>query len=369
MNCYTVFYVPIAGELNFLNADVSLITTIRMLFLSAGMLTCTALYRTLGFRKTLILTSLVQGAMFALQYGFNSLHQFLIVSAFIGYASGCMVTIPASIMINNWFSERKGLFLGVALAASGVVGAIYSPACSMLIERFGWRTTMVITGMVTLLVNLTGVVFFCKQKPESEEQMYGNKSEHKETSGGNNGTAGQLAIAAALMVVVMATQQLTFQFSLYARQLDLSLTAAALLNTACMIGNTLGKVGIGYLKDRIGSYKTVGITIGLIGMALIGLATGNLIGLCAGIVGMAFALGAIIPSFVAKELFADRYGKVTGLLSGIGTLFGSLSGYVIGYLSDVLNGYSQVFMTFATVVFMAEVLVFLLSRKGSKAWD
>ena len=366
LNCYTVFYASLAGELALSNADVSLITTVRMIFMSLGMLMANRLYNKFGFKTTLAIASLIQGGLFCLQALFNNLTQFLIVSVIIGFVSGCLITIPSTIMVNNWFKERQGFFLGMALAASGIMGAIYSPLISLIISNNGWRMAVVITGIITFIIDEIAVYGFCNLKPDSEKEMYGTRGSVNAASGGNSGTNLSLVLAIILMIVVMATQQLTFQFSLFASQIGLSITQGALLNTACMIGNTSGKVAIGYLKDKIGTYKTISLTMLLIALALLGLASGNMINLCAGLVGMTFSLSAIIPSFVARELFIDRYDSVTGKLSGFGTLIGSMSGYLIGYLSDVLNGYGKVFMAFAIICLLTQGIIILLSNGGKK---
>ena len=55
-----------------------------------------------------------------------------------------------------------------------------------------------------------------------------------------------------------------------------------------------------------------------------------------------------------------------GKLSGFGTLIGSMSGYLIGYLSDVLNGYGKVFMAFAIICLLTQGIIILLSNGGKK---
>ena len=63
----------------------------------------------------------------------TSLPVFYLISVVVGFAMGGTTTMPLSLLIGNWFHQRRGFAVGVAFMGSGIGGMLFSvPIASVL---------------------------------------------------------------------------------------------------------------------------------------------------------------------------------------------------------------------------------------------
>jgi len=79
---------------------------------------------------------------------------FYIIAVFQGVGLSAICVVPPSVLITNWFNDKRGLALGLALAGTGIGGSIYSPIATQIIVRYGWRTAYLASGLIVLLITL-----------------------------------------------------------------------------------------------------------------------------------------------------------------------------------------------------------------------
>lgn len=60
--------------------------------------------------------------------------------------------IPNQVLITNWFQAKRGRAMGYVYLGAGLGGAVAPPLANTLIEHFGWRHALEITGMIIPLV-------------------------------------------------------------------------------------------------------------------------------------------------------------------------------------------------------------------------
>ncbi len=56
--------------------------------------------------------------------------------------------------INNWFDNRRGIALGIALIATGVFGALAKSFAQYIVSTDGWRTAYLLLGFLPLIIAL-----------------------------------------------------------------------------------------------------------------------------------------------------------------------------------------------------------------------
>ena len=71
-------------------------------------------------------------------------------SFFVGLFYLNSTLIPVSMMVTNWFVEKRGIAMSVTMAGIGLGGTIFSPIVTNLLQNYGWRHTYII--MAFLLV-------------------------------------------------------------------------------------------------------------------------------------------------------------------------------------------------------------------------
>ena len=126
-NCRGIFYDPVCVELGI---KLGKLTTYSVFYGLAVCITIPFASRAVkkwNLRWTLTgFALLTAAAQFTMAY-FHNVYEWYAAAAVQGacYAFLFVQTVP--MLINNWFSEQSGFFLGIACSASGIVGALMNP--------------------------------------------------------------------------------------------------------------------------------------------------------------------------------------------------------------------------------------------------
>ena len=125
----------------------------------------------IGFGLGLILQSLNTGS-FAL---------YLSLWAITGVLGVGSLPITWTRVINNWFSDCRGLALGCALVATGIMGFFVKQYTAFIIDHHGWRAAFVGLGLLPILISLPITYFLFRdaddpklkehQKPHNADQI------------------------------------------------------------------------------------------------------------------------------------------------------------------------------------------------------
>ena len=75
-------------------------------------------------------------------------------SFFVGLFYLNSTLIPVSMMVTNWFVEKRGIAMSVTMAGIGLGGTIFSPIVTDLLQNYGWRHTYLIMAGIILVVAL-----------------------------------------------------------------------------------------------------------------------------------------------------------------------------------------------------------------------
>lgn len=72
--------------------------------------------------------------------------------------------VPLVSTVARWFAKRRGIMTGIVVAGIGVGIMTIPPITSWLIASYGWRTSYIIVGIITLVL-LVPVAQFLKRDP------------------------------------------------------------------------------------------------------------------------------------------------------------------------------------------------------------
>ena len=150
---FGVFIDPIATELDAGRGDVSLALTLGIL----GNLVAAPLIGMLsdryGARKMIlfgVVALSVTLASFSLVQNVKQLYLAALLMVVFAAGSG---PITYARVISIWFTERRGLALGLTMAGLGVGGAIAPVLSQALIDDYGWRMAYRYLGVIVLIVS------------------------------------------------------------------------------------------------------------------------------------------------------------------------------------------------------------------------
>ena len=81
-----------------------------------------------------------------------------------------MNSLPAHIVINTYFNEKRGFANGIAMAGAGVGVFVLAPLIQFTLTEYGWRGTMLLCGAVVLHFCVCGSLMRPLNSPTSSKQ-------------------------------------------------------------------------------------------------------------------------------------------------------------------------------------------------------
>jgi len=293
---------------------------------------------------------------------------FYILSLLVGFGYISTTIIPTGILINNWFVEKRGLAMSLALSGLGIGGMVASQIIPRLITAIGWRSTYISYGILMLVVGLAVIWFLLAQKPEdkrltalggTERSVHTNVGEG-ETEQTQHSTINFkstmkkpffiLMVIGAVFVGLSNNGGLG-QFPPYLQEMH-GITQGATIVTIYSGVGIIGKIVLGSINDKAGIIKsTMYASLLLITTYILMVFAGNyMIAIIASIFfGMGNAIGTVSPPLITSSIYSsENYAKAYGYIqSGVqlGMTFGSL---VAAGIADI-SSYSVSWIVFAVI--------------------
>ncbi|XP_063891500.1 monocarboxylate transporter 3 [Helicoverpa armigera] len=140
-----------------------------------------ALANKYGFRKVSISGSVIAFIGFAISYYATSPLYLYITYGLIGGFGVCLIFMPAVLTVGFYFEKWRALATGIALCGSGVGTFVMSPITAILINKFGWRVTILFQAGMMLSCIIFGSTFR-PIKPITvvvEEESSGDKEDER----------------------------------------------------------------------------------------------------------------------------------------------------------------------------------------------
>ncbi|TWH56903.1 Sugar phosphate permease [Desulfitobacterium sp. LBE] len=163
----SLYIHPITEDLGFSRASFSAIISITGIFMAVFSFLFGLVTRKIGLKEMIIL-----GCIFiSLGYGLfcisNNLYVFYVLAGLVGIGSAFCTNTPLSAIITNWFIEKKGFYLGLMLASSGIGGFIFNPVIGGMIVKYGWRKTILFEAIMIAAVALIAAILLAP-RPEDK---------------------------------------------------------------------------------------------------------------------------------------------------------------------------------------------------------
>ena len=97
-------------------------------------------------------------------------HFYLGWGLLVGLGIGCIGFVSNTALLSHWFRRRRGAAIGVATMGLGF-GILVVPVVQAVITRYGWRTAMVLLGVVVLATIVPLNALFQRRQPEDIGQL------------------------------------------------------------------------------------------------------------------------------------------------------------------------------------------------------
>jgi MFS family permease len=389
---FGIFFKPLIHEFGWSRRAVSGAMSV---FLIAWGLACPLTGRwsdSHGPRRIIIAGSMGLGFSFCLLSLTGSLWHLYLLYACAGAASAVCSEIPTSAAVSNWFSQKRGIAMGIATTGMGFGGLVLAPLTGRSILIFGWRITYIAMGLLAWGAILPPVFLFMKNRPRDIGLMPdGEKmtpparagiSEPKPKSPNDGDKPGVVEAgepsrgSAALLLIGIAFSLVSFGLIGVVTHevpfiIDLGIspgTAATMLGLTAGIG-TAGKLGFGHFADRFSPKSVLYACIGLqiAGVFILMQSTG-LAMVWAFVVVFSFAMGGTntLRPLVIGEIFGTTsFGRTLGTAELMRRLGAAAGPFLAGYIFDVTRSYQYAFISFIAAYLLGMAALFFIRPAGT----
>lgn len=312
----------------------------------------------LGVKRTGLMLLLAEGA--ALLWAWLSASdyaQLLTVGLLLGSA-GASFAVALPLASRAYPPSHQGLAMGVAACGNSgaFLAAYFAPR---LAEHVGWHGVF---GMMVVPLAVTVVVFAALVPANERGHESGPKSPLKDVLRDRSlySLSGLYAVTFGGFVGFCS-----FLPFLFYDQYHLDLVTAGSITALCGLGGSLARPLGGYLADRRGALRVLGLNLCVIaGLIALGATfldrPWSVSALMLGVTAMGFGNGVVF------RIVSDRFQQQIGLASGVVGAAGGLGGFLLpvwlGLLKDASGSYRVGFWLFAAAATAAWIGTVSMSR-------
>ncbi|MCI8474272.1 MAG: MFS transporter [Oscillospiraceae bacterium] len=367
-NCRGLFYDPVCRELGIQLGEFTTYSTFYGLAVCAGIPLATRAVSRWNLRVTLGVSGAVMAAAQYAMGWFTAPWQWYVAAALQGLCHALLFVQTVPMLVSNWFAVRKGFFLGLACASSGLVGAVMNSVTSRYISLYGWRAAYRLLGGVLFLMLVPASLLFAVRAPEDVgAQPYGaGRAEFPKARQGSaspsrgRGVYPLLVAYACLICLTVGYNQILFSLG---QTFDHPPQILSSFVSWAMIGTVVWKLAVGWCNDRWGIAGACYLSGGVIAGGLAALILGRsvpLMYLGSFCMGMPMAVSVVVIPNLVRGIFGNgefeqRY-KLVSMLVNLSTNF---SFTLIGWLVSWFGSYTAALETGLGVTLAALVLATL----------
>lgn len=335
-----------------------------------------------GPKKVIFIGGLMFGAGMFIS-GYAKSIEFLMISYGLLYGLGLGMAYGTTISsCIKFFPDKRGVIGGITTAVYGCSSVILPPIITLIVSKYDVTSAFKIVG-IAFMVIVCGASFFIEQCPNNfipegwqpKENINSGKIINK-----NWKEMLKTPIFYLMMLILccgaFSGMMITSQASSVAQQMiGMSLFSASTAVSIIALFNVFGRIIAGYLSDKIGRIKTLGLScfLSLVGMLILyncSLGNNILFYIGAAIVGLCFgSFMGVFPGFTA-----DKFGpKNNSVNFGIMFIGFAISGYfgptVMSQIYRSTGKYQEAFLIAAILNIFGIVLSFIYSKIDLKKKD
>ncbi|WP_217587445.1 MFS transporter [Lentibacillus saliphilus] len=380
VNLISLFTDPVSQDLGVTRAEFNLYFTIVTVASMIASPFAGRLMKKFDIRLYLTFFTIL-GAASYVGFSFSTnIIMFYVFAALQGIALIAGSIIPASVLITNWFNEKRGLSLGIALSGSGFGGIFLSPIVNSLLTQFGWRTTYLIIAGIILVTILPFTIFVVRFRPADMgltplgEAPVKDPKEAKELKGLTQSQALKTPsfwlMALAIIVTGIVANTMIINLTPYLTDIGATTQRAAFLLAFGSATVLVGKLVVGRLFDKV-NLVTALVILSVCNV----LSFVSLLGADKLIPGLLYAtftgFGAtaltIAPSYVTAKIFGEKdFSSIFGVVSIFSSLGTALAAVVSGILYSINNSYTLVLYTLMVLAAVSFILYTLAVKTKPK---
>ena len=163
----SVMMVPLEQGFGWSRTTISMALAINLaLFGLMGPFAAAAMQR-FGMRRTVLAALTVLAIAVALSGKMHAAWQMVLIwGVLVGSATGATSTTLGAVVVNRWFSQHRGLAMGILTASSATGQLAFLPLMAWVAEHRGWQTLVLLVALAAAIV-LPIVALLLPEKPSA----------------------------------------------------------------------------------------------------------------------------------------------------------------------------------------------------------
>ncbi|MGH7235226.1 MAG: MFS transporter [Nitrospiraceae bacterium] len=297
--------------------------------------------------------------------GATSYVELLAVGLCLGVA-GASFAVAIPLASRAYPPAHQGFAMGVAASANSgtVVAAFFAPRLAQVVgwhAVFGLMTVPVLVTFLSYALMIPSGIGLVRQAARRDRwnasvdalrqpSMYSLCAAYAVTFGGFVGLSSFLPI-------------------FFHDQYGLDPVSAGTMTALCSLAGSLARPFGGYLADRMGGMRMLGVVFPAIAALIVGVGQLPELFPAAWLMGTAVAamgFGNGVVFEVVSERFQDQIGMASGLIGAIGGLGGFLLPFSLGLLKDATGTYRSGLCLYATVAILVWMAVALIMKRSHR---
>ena len=379
-NTFSLFLAPVCEELGFSRSQMSINQTIMGIGMMAVGFLWGPVFTKFKLKPLMCVAAAVTCVCYFMYSLAKSIFVFYALSTVISVSTALLAWTPLTAIIGNWFTEKRGLAIGIAFMGSGVGGMLFNATGGILISAVGWRSTFMINTAIMVVTVLPTVLFVLKVRPEDAGlEPYGGYAVSEGKAGEKQGMSlGQaykgsliylLSGCALLLGFCMNSMNLTTAPNIEA--LGYSPVFAAGVASAYMAALAVAKIALGAMCDKIGTWKGCAIALAALFVSAVSAALAGFLPFVLLMVitnGLGTAYGSVAYPLMARDIYGEKdQAAIAGVMSSVGSLGGSFGPTICGMVYDATGAYTPSYVAIAAIALAAGTyVVFAIARNIGK---
>lgn len=160
-----VLLLPLQREFDWSTAEISSALAIRLVFFGLMGPFTASLMNSFGIRKVTLASLAIVASGLGLSIYMQELWQLILLWGVVaGFGTGLTALVLGATVATRWFTQRRGLVIGLLTASSATGQLVFMPLISWIAEHHGWRGGIL---LLVVLLALAGclVALFLRDRP------------------------------------------------------------------------------------------------------------------------------------------------------------------------------------------------------------
>ncbi|EHD21694.1 MULTISPECIES: L-lactate MFS transporter [Brenneria] len=352
---WSLFNQPLVDKFGWSLSSVAVTFSITSFCLAVATLFAGKFQERIGIRRLTLFAGMALGLGLMASAGVSSLSLFYILMGMVvGFADGTAYIITLSNLI-KWFPERKGLIAGISVGAFGTGSLLFKYVNSFLIAEVGVSQAFFYWGIIVMAMITLGSSLLKEPNADSVATSPASQRRAADFSLGE-----MLAVKESyLLFIIFFTACMSGLYligivkDIGVQMAGMDMATAANAVSAIAIFNTVGRIVLGAISDKMSRLRVISFTllVTAIAVSVMTFLPLNPLLFFACVSAVAFCFGGnitIFPAIVGDFFGMKNHSKNYGVIYqgfGIGALSGS-------FIATQLGGFHA---TFVAIIVMSLV--------------